>query len=58
MIDGQFVRRGDTYNGSKVLGIRSSQVNLEDDAKSLKLLPSVEKRAVVSPLSKRAGKRH
>lgn len=53
MIDGQFLKRGETYNGSKVLDIKSSEVSLDDASKSLQLTPSVEKRVVMPALRKK-----
>ena len=57
IIDGQVVKPGDTYDGSKVLVIKSGEVVVQDNAasKSLKLTPGVEKKVIApNPLKKSA----
>lgn len=57
MIDGQMVKPGDMYNGSKVLAIRPGEVVLQDSSKSLKLNSSVEKKLITPvPPRKTVGK--
>lgn len=48
IIDGKVVKPGDTYNGSKVLNIKSDEVVVQDESKSLKLTPAVEKKVAAS----------
>lgn len=56
MIDGQVIKPGDTYNGSKVVSINLDEVALKDASKSLKLTPDVEKKVITpSPLRKTEG---
>ena len=44
MIDGQVVKPGDEYKGSKVIAVRSDQVIMGDTAKSLSMTPDVAKK--------------
>lgn len=55
VIDGQVVKPGDTYKGSKVLDIKSGEVVLQDASKSLKLTPNVEKKVITPPSLKETG---
>ena len=55
VIDGQVVRPGETYNGSKVLSIKPDEVVVQDASKSLKVTPGVEKRVARSITLKKSG---
>lgn len=44
VIDGEVVKPGDIYNGSKVVRIDAGEVVVQDRSKSLKLNPEVEKK--------------
>lgn len=55
MIDGQVVRPGEAYNGSKVLSIKPDEVVVEDASKSLKVTPGVEKRVTRPITLKKSG---
>lgn len=44
VIDGEVVKPGDTYNGSKVVRIDAGEVVVQDPSKSLKVNPAVEKK--------------
>ena len=46
LINGQVVKPGDVYNGSRVLAIKSGKVVVEDASKSLNLAPGVEKKVI------------
>lgn len=54
LIDGQVVKPGDIYNGSKVLAIKPGEVVVRDNevSRSLKVTPGVEKK-VISPASRK-----
>lgn len=45
IVDGQVVHRGDTMLDSRVADIKSNRVILEDETKSLKVAPNIEKSA-------------
>jgi len=45
LIDGKVVKAGDVFNDSKVLAIKADKVMTEDAAKSLGMMPNVEKKA-------------
>ena len=49
VIDGQVVKPGDTYRGSKVLAIKPGEVVLQDASKSMKLTPNIEKKVISPP---------
>lgn len=51
VIDGQVVRPGDAYNGSRVLAIKPDSVLIEgsDGPKSLKLIPEIGKAGMPQP---------
>jgi MSHA biogenesis protein MshK len=56
LINGQTVKPGEAYNGSKVLAIKPGEVVVQDASKSLKLTPAIEKKAITSaPLKKPRG---
>ena len=56
VIDGQVVKPGDTYKGSKVLAIKPGEVVLQDASKSMKLTPNIEKKVITPPpLKKTTG---
>jgi len=46
VIDGQMVKPGEPYNGSKVLAITPQEVVVEDASKSVNLAPGVEKKVI------------
>ncbi len=53
LVNGQVVKPGDIYNGSKVLAIKPGEVVVQDASKSLKLTPDVEKKVLTpAPLGK------
>ena len=58
VIDGQVVKPGDTYNGTKVLAIKPGEVVVRenDSSKSLKLAPGVEKKSPAAPKKRPASK--
>ena len=53
VINGQVIKPGDTYNGSKVLAIKPGEVVLQDASKSIKLTPNIEKKVISPPLLKK-----
>ena len=53
MIDGQIVKAGDEYKGSKVLAVRSDQVIMGDAAKSLSMTPDVTKKTPLREYSQK-----
>lgn len=56
VIDGEVVKPGDAFNGSKVLHIDAGQVVVQDPSKSLKLTPAVEKKVNVPSSPGKHGK--
>jgi hypothetical protein len=55
VIDGEVLKVGDQYKGSKIVDIRANEVVMEDAAKSLVVTPDVEKTApVVSKVKKKS----
>jgi len=52
VIDGQVVKPGEPYNGSKVLAITPQEVVVEDASKSVNLAPGVEKK-VIAPAGRK-----
>jgi len=46
VIDGQMLKPGEPYNGSKVLAITPQEVVVEDASKSVNLAPGVEKKVI------------
>ncbi|NJD36053.1 MAG: hypothetical protein FIA96_14685 [Betaproteobacteria bacterium] len=55
LIDGEIVKVGDQYKGSKVVAIKADKVVMEDASKSLRVTPEVEKTApVVSKVKKKS----
>lgn len=56
LVDGQVIKPGDAFNGSKVLDIKADEVVTQDASKSLRLIPSVEKKLVSSATPTNAGK--
>lgn len=48
IIDGKVVRQGDTFNGSKVVNIKSGEIVVKNATKSLKVTRAVEKRESTS----------
>lgn len=55
LIDGQVVKPGDTYNGSKVLLIKRDEVVAQDASKSLTLTPGVKKVITSAPKENELG---
>ena len=47
MIDGQIVKAGDVYKGSKVSAISADQVTMDDAVKSLSMTPDVTKKTAL-----------
>ncbi|MBS0370704.1 MAG: hypothetical protein JSS57_16085 [Proteobacteria bacterium] len=55
LIDGQVVKPGDTYNGSKVVAIKPDEVVAQDASKSVELTPGVKKVITSAPTRNRGG---
>ena len=53
VIDGEIVKVGDEYKGSKVVAIRADKVVLEDAKKSLTMMPDVAKKPPARFMSKK-----
>ncbi len=55
VIDGEVLKVGDQYKGSKIVDIRANEVVMDDAAKSLGVTPDVEKTVpVVSKVKKKS----
>jgi len=54
IINGQIVKPGKLYNGSRVIDIKSDGVVVRDRSKSLKLIPSVKKSVITSDPPKKS----
>jgi hypothetical protein len=54
LIDGQVVKAGDAYNGSKVVAIKPNEVVTQDPSKSLLLIPGVKKVITSAPTGDQA----
>lgn len=52
IVDGKVLRAGDEHNGAKVMAVRTDKVVMDDDAKSLALIPGVAKQKPAAPATK------
>lgn len=56
VVEGETVKVGDMYRGSKVAAIRTDKIVMEDSTKTIAVTPGVEKKILVSGKKKRVAK--